>query len=175
MKLGTVKKYALWIASALVAITGGIAIAELTSKEDDPAVMACETVLKAKLKSPKSYERVEAKISGSVVIIAYDAVNSFNAPIRDEKVCNFELNNDGNFALAAPHPSADIKALTDEINGLDKSNLTPEVAQNYRDRIADLTKKGMEDVLASAQDERSLSGNNWYPIDPAKTKLASGA
>lgn len=167
------KKYGFWIALAVIAVSGGIAIAELTTKTDDPAVLACETIIISQLKSPKSYERVSAEINGSAAIISYDAVNSFSAPIRGVKTCTFELNDKGEYAVAIPDPTVGIEALKQEINALNKATVSPDVIQSYRNRIADLTKKGMEDVLMSAQDERSLIEKDWYPINPAKTKLTS--
>ncbi len=159
-----------WIGVGGLAIGGGVGIAALTSR-DDPAIVACETVLTAQLKSPKTYERHEAKITGSTVEITYDAVNSFNAPIRGRKLCSFELSKNNHFKLASADGSNALKSLTAEMNALDKSKVTPEIVQQYKTRLADLIGKGMNDIITSASEEEMLSGFDWYPIPVGKTKL----
>lgn len=57
---------------------------------EDPAILVCEAALRSALKSPKSYERVSADILSNSVFLIYDAVNSFNAPIRGKHVCEFK-------------------------------------------------------------------------------------
>lgn len=55
----------------------------------DPAVTVCEAALKATLKAPKTYERVSADLTGRSVYLTYDAVNSFNVPLRGKHKCDF--------------------------------------------------------------------------------------
>lgn len=66
----------------------------------EPAeIKQCEDYLVAKLKAPATYKRIEAssfvdsdhKPPRQTVIIQYDAVNSYNAPIRDMQVCQFAV------------------------------------------------------------------------------------
>ena len=55
----------------------------------DPAILVCEAALKSTLKAPKTYERVSADLTGRSVYLTYDAVNSFNAPLRGRHKCDF--------------------------------------------------------------------------------------
>lgn len=57
--------------------------------QTDPAITVCEEIVRSNLKAPKSYERVTANIVGRHVELAYDAVNSYNAPIRGHERCNY--------------------------------------------------------------------------------------
>lgn len=56
----------------------------------DPNLNACEDALKATLKAPASYKRI--KVTGNpgdtLYLIEYDAVNSYNAPIRGNGMCH---------------------------------------------------------------------------------------
>jgi hypothetical protein len=63
----------------------------------DPEIRACDEAVKAKLKSPSTYKR----ISQDGVEIVYEAVNSFNAPIRDRGNCYYDRNTDS--AVFYPH------------------------------------------------------------------------
>jgi hypothetical protein len=64
-----------------------------------PQVKDCESKLLDRLKSPSSYKRVSAdsfavdtaKSPYQAVIIEYDAVNSFNAPLRDKEYCTYRI------------------------------------------------------------------------------------
>ncbi len=70
-------------------------------------VKRCEDQLVAKLKAPASYKRVSMHVTdinpdnpGDLrnptqrwVTIEYDAVNSFNAPLRGTEICRFPLKN----------------------------------------------------------------------------------
>jgi hypothetical protein len=59
---------------------------------ENHAITECETMLKGRLKAPASYKRASVDGSGSnhdngAWTIHYDAVNSFNAPIRGQGLC----------------------------------------------------------------------------------------
>ena len=60
-------------------------------------VKRCETVLLATLKAPSSYKLIEVvegqpdKVGNKDVFLTYDAVNSYNAPIRDTFACAYNL------------------------------------------------------------------------------------
>ena len=60
-------------------VTALLALSSCSSPED----RACDEAIKATLKSPSSYKRV-SKNGGR---IEYDAVNSFNAPLRGQGLC----------------------------------------------------------------------------------------
>lgn len=74
---------------------------------DAPEVKRCEEQLLAKLKAPASYKRVKLSVTDinpqnpsdlknlteRWVTIEYDAVNSFNAPLRDTETCRYPLKN----------------------------------------------------------------------------------
>ena len=76
------------------------ALSILVSGCDSAQVRQCEAQLKEKLKAPASYKRVSAeefvntsyKEPYDEVTITYDAVNSFNAPLRDRERCFYKPN-----------------------------------------------------------------------------------
>ncbi len=77
--------------------------ASLCACSETVEVKMCEEHLKSKLKAPSSYKRVKVEITDinpqhpenltnptqRWVSIDYDAVNSFNAPLRDHGICRF--------------------------------------------------------------------------------------
>lgn len=73
-----------------------------SSAEDDPAILACEEAVKLGLKTPKSYERAEAAIVGDTVHLTFDAVNVYNAPLRQAESCLFYLSDENTTAAIAP-------------------------------------------------------------------------
>lgn len=54
---------------------------------EDPNLTRCDEAIKARLKAPASFKRVSADGSGGFWTIQYDAVNSFNAPLRGRGHC----------------------------------------------------------------------------------------
>ena len=52
-----------------------------------PSLVACDAAIKSKLRSPSTYQRVSDSGAGEVVTIEFDAVNSYNAPIRQKATC----------------------------------------------------------------------------------------
>jgi hypothetical protein len=72
-----------------------IAVAMPSCSLQSRAVSKCETLLLATLKAPASYRRVTDLVGPTVkgrqsVVITYDAVNSYNAPLRDTFLCQFD-------------------------------------------------------------------------------------
>lgn len=57
---------------------------------DSIPVQACETAIKAVLRSPSTYRRVEANDYKTSVYIQFDAANAFGTPIRSLARCEFE-------------------------------------------------------------------------------------
>lgn len=53
----------------------------------NPELAKCDEAIKATLKAPASFKRVSAEGSGGFWNIQYDAVNSFNAPLRGRGHC----------------------------------------------------------------------------------------
>lgn len=85
-------------------ILAALALSAVACQALEPEeIKQCEAYLQAKLKSPASYKRVEAssfsapKEGGSgnewIVIIKYDAANSYNAMIRDTQICYYPIRN----------------------------------------------------------------------------------
>lgn len=64
---------------------------------EDAAVAACERYIQGKLRSPSTYKQAWSHTNQypteHAVIVAYDAVNAYNAPIRAQQVCYFPLRN----------------------------------------------------------------------------------
>lgn len=82
-----------------------IASLVLASCSDSAEVATCEKAIISKLSTPSSYKRVNAdefradaehpgqpqRFTEHRVTIEYDAVNSFNAPIRNTAHCSYRL------------------------------------------------------------------------------------
>lgn len=85
---------------------GAVAVTVFTACQvaaaDDPAILACEEVVKYGLKTPKSYERVDAVVVGSEVLLSFDAVNEYNAPIRHRQLCGFTKIDEGHIQIEPP-------------------------------------------------------------------------
>ena len=60
----------------------------------DPAIRACEIMVKANLRSPSSYNRVKASIAGDKVYLEMDSQNGFGAMLRDVAICRFGVNHE---------------------------------------------------------------------------------
>lgn len=64
-----------------------------------PAIKKCEDYIVAKLRSPSTYKRISADGTAVpyesptkyTVVIEYDAVNAYNAPVRDRQVCSYPV------------------------------------------------------------------------------------
>jgi hypothetical protein len=54
---------------------------------DDPEINVCDAQIRSTLKAPSSYKRVGVSKQGGAWRIDYDAVNSFNAPLRGHGTC----------------------------------------------------------------------------------------
>ena len=65
------------------------------TKLTDPYLDQCESYIQGRLKAPSSYKRVSYTSHPMEdgkeywVSVKYDAVNSYNAPIRDTYICQF--------------------------------------------------------------------------------------
>jgi hypothetical protein len=86
------KRFLIFVATGLVSC----------SAVDAPEVTSCEQYVQAKLRSPSTYKRVStatvrlADKGGPYqsVMIEYDAVNAYNAPLRDRQLCRFPIKDD---------------------------------------------------------------------------------
>jgi hypothetical protein len=83
--------------------------------EADPALKVCEVAIKHLLKAPKSYERVSSAIVGPEVIVTYDAVNEYNAPLRDVQTCEFYKDKDKSKVALVPLGLRELFATTADI------------------------------------------------------------
>ena len=54
---------------------------------ENPNLTRCDEAIKARLKAPASFKRVSAEGGDTFWTIQYDAVNSFNAPLRGKGIC----------------------------------------------------------------------------------------
>lgn len=79
---------------------GGSALALSSCSKDSRAIDACEAILLPTLKAPASYHRISdmvgpPKSGRRTVIITYDSVNSYNAPLRGTFLCAFNPSTGG--------------------------------------------------------------------------------
>lgn len=73
-----------------------IGVALLLTGCSDPMMDACDAAIQGTLKAPSSYKRVstegDTNMGYGSLRITYDAVNSFNAPIRSAGTCYYLQN-----------------------------------------------------------------------------------
>jgi hypothetical protein len=145
-----------------------------TQTADDPAVAICEAVLKAQLKAPKSYERVEASIDKNEVSIVYDAVNEFNAPLRHTKICAFGKTAEGKMGFVAPGADDAKRAIGKiraEIATAKAKGITDQQKQAFEQRINDVVADTSRQTAAALADLLVAAKIDGYPIDPTTTVI----
>lgn len=141
---------------------------------EDPAVEICEAVLKAQLKAPKSYERVSASIKGSRVIIVYDAVNEFNAPLRNSKTCAYAMDPTGKLSFTsarAQDGTAAMEALRAEIEQAKSRNITEQEKQDFQRRIDEAIAYATSETTTVFADILIANELTGFPIDPSTTAI----
>lgn len=151
-----------------------LAVATPSFAADDPAVTICETVLKARLKAPKSYERVDAAISRNLVRITYDAVNVYNAPLRDVKVCAFAAMKDGRFTLTAYEFEAfetEMAAINKEIDAAKSGQVSKQKLDELQRRVDAALAKSRAAAADIIMDVIVAEGTGMFPIMPQTTQL----
>lgn len=66
-----------------------------------PEIQDCERYIKAKLRSPSTYQRISARSTAMPkerppqvwAVIEYDAANAYGTPIRDMQICTYPTHN----------------------------------------------------------------------------------
>ena len=133
----------------------------------DPAILVCEAALKSTLKAPKTYERVSADLTGRSVYLTYDAVNSFNAPLRGKHKCDFNLM--GDIFLLSDNMEQEYKL--SEIRKRSREGL------NDAEKLAKFRSHSVEEerfekaLIAAGDAEDSARETGLYPIPTDKTGL----
>lgn len=61
----------------------------IVSSPEGQMVEICEAYIKSKLRAPSSYKQIAVQQTERSVAIEYDAVNTFNAPLREQEKCFF--------------------------------------------------------------------------------------
>jgi hypothetical protein len=157
-------------------LTIALLIATPAYAADDPAVLVCEEIIRARIKTPKSYERVAAEIRGSEVRVIYDAVNLYNAPIRSNHTCAFQLGRDGHFTLASSRladVNREIEMIRRELADTAAAGrrLSEEEHARIAERIAEVESQTTLATMEGIADIAVASELDEFPIDPAQTQL----
>lgn len=147
-----------------------ISAAPCMAEDPDIAITVCEAALKARLKAPSSYRKIEASISGNSVFLTYDAVNSYNAPLRAMKACKFNYKN-MHFTLGIQTSSLEYerriqmaeKAMKSKYGAFDAERHLNAAKEEMASWVADF-----EEGVAAAK------AVNGYPIHISQTKLMPG-
>lgn len=153
--------------------------AELAKAEqlaaNDPAVRICEAVAKARLKSPASYRRIDARIEGEMVRISYDAVNSYNAPLRGYHTCSFEADDSGqiNFAQSgdADEASENMKKLTADIQTARSDGSFQRKKRDFDRRYEEGLKATIDAMQLILIDHSAAKNTGIQPINPDATAV----
>ncbi|MGY6251652.1 hypothetical protein ACXIUS_29700 [Bosea thiooxidans] len=142
-----------------------IATCSMARAEEDAALTLCETLIKAELVAPKSYERVSAYIDGLTVKVTYDAVNKYNAPLRHTDSCSFSGNSNSGFII---EPKTNPEEIGAAIEALKSSPVKDE-----EDRQARLKKlrQIQNDAEYEIRRQALAIASGEYPIPASKTAL----
>lgn len=132
----------------------------------EPAIEACENLLKDRLKSPASYKRVAAAVEGDSVSISYDAANSFNAILRGSEVCRFYRDEDRKIRIAQDATLGWMKC-EKEVRGYSKERGW---SVGYLETVLRLScgEKRAGGLLEQVRIQKVL-GRESYPISPERT------
>jgi len=151
------------------AMSAAIASGSMAANEADPALAVCEIAIKKSLKAPKSYERSSFSIVGHQVFVTYDAVNEYNAPLRNSQVCEFFMDQ-GKVALVPLdlrrliRVASDIKQRTGSIaNTSDAKRLEKDAIAAQVSMTATMVRHAAVSLEAAKATE--------YPIPPANTEI----
>ena len=79
----------------IIAIAAGFFVYDTHKKTQIPVAMAlCVDTVKERMKSPSTFKFIEAtakeSVSAPIIIVTYDAQNSFGATTRGEATCEYE-------------------------------------------------------------------------------------
>lgn len=155
-----------WIGVSAAAV---LLATQAMADETDPAITVCEIAIKKTLKAPKSYERVSAGVMGSTVVISYDAVNEYNAPLRHSQICEFYREKD-KIALVP----LEVRSLIEQ--GVDlreraKSAKAPDDASAIERGVKASQMAVTAMTLRIAAIGLEAAKVTEYPIPPTKTKV----
>ncbi|WP_157784541.1 hypothetical protein [Sinorhizobium fredii] len=148
--------------------------AQVAYSADDPAIILCEEIAKARIKTPKSYERVSAEIQANKVYVVFDAVNLYNAPIRESYACAFELSDEGKFRLVdanAEELERELRELQEEIESYKTGGITEEKRAELNSRVKAYGQKTIDHATKVFENELFAKKLGFYPIDQSTTEL----
>lgn len=136
---------------------------------EDQAIIACENIVKSELLAPKSYESASRTAIGNMVSITFDAVNKYNAPIRQTQRCEFKQTSLG--WVLAPSFSEDVmksefSTLVEKVKSgvLTKSDAESQVPEIERRHSALVMRDAARALIAQQAGP--------YPIPPNMTSLS---
>lgn len=153
-----------------LAIFAALSFPDHVRAEQDIAITVCEAALKARLKAPASYRQIEAAISGNKVVLVYDAVNSFNAPLRAVKMCKFNYK-DLHFTLSPQAGSLEYDAHMRAAGKALKSKYGTFDAERHLDSAKKEMDSWMADFVEGVAAAKAVVG---YPIHISRTNLMPG-
>jgi hypothetical protein len=144
---------------------------------EDPAIVVCEEIAKARIKTPKSYERVSAEIHANRVYLVFDAVNVYNAPIRDHYECAFELSDEGKFQIidaTVEEVERERAAIAEEVERYQREgSMPPEKRVELNERLQALLTKGRRGIGENLENTLFVQRFDFYPINHNSTSLKS--
>lgn len=152
-----------------IALFIGIPVCALAG--DDPAVIVCEAAIKSLLKSPKSYERHSFEIRDSIVIISYDAVNAYNAPLRMIDKCHYKIDGE-HFKLVSEVTQANSKRVSEITEVLIPLAKTEHEIASLRAEARRLTLSSLNEAIKEDTRERAAEKTGIYPIPSNDTRLS---
>jgi len=159
--------YSLLIAAALFAAPGAML-------PDDPAVAACQMLVKQSLRVPESFARTaEPVLSGDTVTLAYTSRDAHGTTVAASQTCQFRLSaRDGRFHLQALRRAQLEARARDARARLARAGAAGE-ALLIRSELLDISREMFvqDDRLKKA--ERLAMQAGIYPIAIGRTALSA--
>ncbi|MEQ1950091.1 hypothetical protein [Mesorhizobium sp. CN2-181] len=139
---------------------------------DDPAVLVCEMMVKASLRTPRSFARTaEPVVDKATVTLAFTAFDAHGRNELQTRTCRFRLAGDGFFHLE-PFRRAYLEARLDAAKAKLRQAAPGNDLMLARSQILDIGREMYVNNDRMLKAERQAAKAGLYPIAPGLTKLA---
>lgn len=138
---------------------------------DDPAVLTCEMMVKAGLRTPQSFARTAAPlVRNAEVQIAFSFLDAHRRTATDRRTCRFRLAADGLFHVESFRRDHLDRRLAEAKARLARTSVPGEVTM-IRSEILDIGREMFVEHDRRGKAEHQAAKAGIYPIAPGLTKL----
>lgn len=138
---------------------------------DDPAVLVCEMMVKAGLRTPQSFARAaEPVVDTATVTLFFTALDAHRRTVPQTRTCRFRLAADGRFHLE-PFRRDYLEARLDDAKARLQQAAPGNDLMLARSQILDIGREMYVNHDRMLKAERQAAKAGLYPIAPGLTKL----